>query len=153
MRILYSLLFITFLSSCSLFEGKQDGGAYYGKKIDPKGSISISEMEKMMGNAGMMHGKVEAKIDAVCQAKGCWMDLLKTDSTTMRVTFKDYEFFVPKNIAGKTAVVEGIASYDTTSVEMLRHYAEDAGKSAAEVESITAAKLELVFEAEGVFIK
>ena len=97
--------------------------------------------------------KVEGKVAAVCQAKGCWMTLEKPDGSTMRVSFKDYGFFVPKDIAGKTVVIEGKAIINTTSVEELRHYAEDAGKSKAEIEMITEAKKELAFEADGVIVK
>ncbi len=71
----------------------------------------------------------------------------------MRVTFKDYGFFVPKDIAGKTVVVEGVAQKKTTPVSELRHYAEDAGKSKAEIAQITDPKNELAFVADGVIVK
>ena len=45
------------------------------------------------------------------------------------IRFKDYKFFVPKNIDGKEVVLNGTAEKTTTSVKMLKHYAEDAGKS------------------------
>lgn len=69
--------------------------------------------------------QVEGKIVEVCQKKGCWMELQLDNSETMRVTFKDYAFFIPKDAAGKTVIMEGYAYNDTTSVQMLRHYAED----------------------------
>jgi hypothetical protein len=75
------------------------------------------------------------------------------DGEEMRVTFKDYGFFVPLDAAGKTVIMEGKAYYDTTSVDMLRHYAEDAGESPEEIEKITEPKLELAFEATGVLLK
>jgi hypothetical protein len=71
----------------------------------------------------------------------------------MRVTFKDYGFFMPLNSAGRSLVLSGIAMNDTTSVETLRHYAEDAGKSKEEIEAITEPEVELVFEATGVYIR
>lgn len=81
------------------------------------------------------------------------MTIDKGDGTTMRVKFKDYGFFVPKDIAGKTAIMEGMARMETTSVDEQRHYAEDAGKTKAEIEAITQPTRELVFEASGVIIK
>lgn len=61
--------------------------------------------------------------------KGCWLELNVGLQKTMRVTFKDYSFFVPINSVGKNAILEGYAYIDTTSIEMLKHYAEDAGQT------------------------
>ena len=96
--------------------------------------------------------KITGKIASVCQKKGCWMMMETSDGQTMRVRFKDYEFFVPKDCAGKTAVIEGIAFNDVTSVAELRHYAEDANKSKEEIEKITQPEKKPAFEAEGVII-
>ncbi|MEO8349476.1 MAG: DUF4920 domain-containing protein [Acidobacteriota bacterium] len=62
----------------------------------------------------------------VCQNKGCWM-VLTEGARTMRVTFQDYAFFVPKDIAGKTVVVEGVLSRKHLSAEEAKHYAEEPG--------------------------
>ena len=70
----------------------------------------------------------------------------------MRVTFKNYAFFMPKDLSGKKVVVDGFAYVETTSVADLQHYAQDAGKSKAEIEKITQPKRELLFEAAGVLI-
>jgi hypothetical protein len=67
----------------------------------------------------------------------------------MMVKFKDYGFFMPKDIAGRQVVLQGIAYREVTSVDELRHYAEDAGKSAEEIQKITAPKEELKFMAAG----
>jgi len=74
------------------------------------------------------------------------------DGDDMRVTFKDYKIFVPKDLAGKEVILDGFAYADTTSVEDQRHYAEDAGKSAAEIAKITTPKKQLAFEAKGVVV-
>ncbi|HEY4797831.1 MAG TPA: DUF4920 domain-containing protein, partial [Bacteroidia bacterium] len=97
--------------------------------------------------------KVEGKISAVCQKKGCWMELDLGNNQTMRVAFKDYKFFVPKDASGKTAIVDGMAHNDTLSIEDQKHYAEDAGKSKEEIAQITKPQPEISFEARGVIIK
>jgi Domain of unknown function (DUF4920) len=68
------------------------------------------------------------------------------------VKFKDYAFFVPKDIAGREVMVEGKAYKEVTSVEELRHYAEDAGKSAEEIAKITEPVTEKKFMASGVVL-
>ena len=106
-----------------------------------------------MGSKESMNAKVTGTVESVCQAKGCWMKVKMDNGETMRVTFKDYGFFVPKDIAGKTVVVEGVAEKKTTPVAELRHYAEDAEKSKEEIAKITDPQNELAFVADGVIVK
>jgi len=127
--------------------------SYFGKKIDDKNAISMDELTTKMKDRESMDIKVTGKVAEVCQEMGCWMTLEKTDGTAMRVRMKGHSFFIPKNASGKTAVIEGTAQVETTTVEELQHYAEDAGKSKAEVDEIKEPKTELTFEAEGVILK
>ena len=62
-------------------------------------------------------------------------------------------FFMPLDAKGKDVIVAGKAFVTVTSVEELRHYAEDAGKSVAEIAKITSVKKEFAFEASGVLLK
>lgn len=97
--------------------------------------------------------KVSGVIAECCQTKGCWMELTLDNEKTMLVRFKDYEFFVPMNSAGKTSIIEGIAKRQVLDVEWLRHQAEDAGKSAEEIAAITEPETRLTFTATGVMIQ
>jgi hypothetical protein len=148
-KLAASFLFLFTILSFTSFA--QDG--YYGDKITPDGAITVDQLVKKMGTKTEMTAKVTGTVLDVCQAKGCWMTIQKSDGTKMRVTFKDYGFFVPKDIAGKTVIMEGVAKVTETSVEELRHYAEDAGKSKEEIKKITEPKKELTFEASGVIVK
>ena len=95
--------------------------------------------------------KLSGEITGVCQMKGCWMTMNVGDEE-LRITFKDYGFFVPKNSSGNEAVIEGALYKKLVDVEMLKHYAEDAGKPEEEIEAITEPELQFVFEASGVII-
>lgn len=54
---------------------------------------------------------------------------------------KDYAFFVPTALEGKTVVMEGSAESKTTSVKgIVTYYAEDAKKPQAEIDAITEPK-------------
>ncbi len=86
----------------------------------------------------------------VCQKKGCWMTVAAGDDQEMMVRFKDYGFFMPLDLGGKEVVMNGIAYYEVTPVDELRHYAEDAGDSPEEIAKITEPKRELKFLADGV---
>lgn len=81
------------------------------------------------------------------------MDVVSGEDTVF-VRFLDYGFFVPTEGAeGKRTVIEGEAFYDTLTVDMRRHYAEDAGASAEEISAITEPELKLAFMATGVMIE
>ncbi len=150
-KYIFPLLIIAALmTSC----GEDTSGyEYYGDTITTEGAIPASELIAKVGSAESMNLKVEGKIESCCQKKGCWTEVFVSDSETVHVTFKDYGFFLPKDAGGRTIIMEGVAKYDTTNVEMLKHLAEDAGKSQEEIDKITEPEFELVFEASGVIIR
>jgi hypothetical protein len=127
-------------------------GQTFGEGVKAGNVKPAAKMERAMGDQQSVDMKIEGKVVDVCQKKGCWMTLEMPNGEPMRVTFKDYAFFMPKDIAGKRVVLDGIAKKQTISVETLRHYAEDAKKSPEEVAKITDPKKELAFEAKGVVI-
>jgi hypothetical protein len=124
-----------------------------GESFQPENILAVADLgEKLKGNESL-ELVIEGTVQSCCQKKGCWMRVDKGNGEAMMVTFKDYGFFVPFESAGKTAIMKGVAYYDTISVEMLKHYAEDAGKSEAEIEAITEPELAVSFEASGVMLK
>jgi hypothetical protein len=125
----------------------------HGESITESGAIPVTELVTKLENKEEIPAKVTGVVESVCKAAGCWMKVKTTDGQTMRVTFKDYGFFVPKDIAGKTVVFEGVAKVKTTSVAMLKHYAEDGGKSKAEIAKITQPEKAIGFVATGVIVK
>lgn len=130
--------------------------ASFGAEIEAEGAKSDKEMLGFYQNlpaADTVNTKFTATVTDVCQAKGCWMKLNLEDGTQAMVRFKDYGFFVPKDIGGKEVVVDGKAFVDMMTVEDQRHYAEDEGKSEEEVASITEPKKTYSFEASGVLIR
>ena len=125
----------------------------YGDKIEADGAITTEKMLALLAESDSVHVKVEGEILATCAKKGCWMNLVLDDGEEMRVTFKDYGFFVPtEGMEGNRAVIEGVVTKVTTDVATLQHYAEDAGKTQAEIDLITEPKEEFSFEASGVII-
>ena len=125
----------------------------FGEPIAKKGAVSAKKLAQKMDKAESLDIKVKGTITEVCQAKGCWMTIDLGDDELMRVKFKDYGFFVPKDAAGKTAIIQGVAKNEIIGVDELRHLAKDAGKSEKEIIAIDKPKEELTFVAEGVIIK
>ena len=125
----------------------------FGAEITDEGAKPVSQLLDLMGDQEEFEVKLVGDVNAVCQAKGCWMTMNLANGEDMMVKFKDYEFFVPKDCAGKEAVIEGVAKRKTVSVEELRHYAEDAGKSEEEIMAITEPEESIQFMADGVIIR
>ena len=148
-----NVLIIGLIMSASVGAFAQTDVSYHGKKISEKGAIPATQLVTKMGGKDKMPAKVEGTVEDVCKMKGCWMKVKTGDGQVMRVSFKDYGFFVPKDIVGKTVVLEGTAETTTTPVAELRHYAEDAGKSKEEIEKITEPEKALTFVADGVIVK
>jgi len=167
MKSLYVLLVLAILlSSCKNNTSSQGeiqntdkqeiAYASFGDEITDTDALSAAQMTEVYNNlkAGdTVHTKVLAKVEEVCQSKGCWMRLNLDDDKEIMVKFKDYGFFMPKNIAGMDVIVNGKAFVNEMPVDELRHYAEDAGKSTEEIAAITEPKRTYSFEAEGVLIK
>jgi len=97
--------------------------------------------------------KFKSKIKSVCQKKGCWMTLELPTGKEAFVKFKDYAFFVPKNVQNEEVIINGKAFVSVESVEELKHYAKDEGKSQAAIDSILSPKTNYSFIADGVLIK
>jgi len=127
-------------------------GQKFGEEVKLGDVKPAAKMEAAMGDKKTVDMKIEGRVVDVCKKKGCWMTLEMPNGDPMRVTFKDYAFFMPMDIVGKKVVLDGLARKQTISVETLRHYAEDAKKSPEEVAKITDPKKELAFEAKGVVI-
>ena len=155
------LLAVIFLISCKQQNTaapvveEETGYQYFGEKIENIEAKSFSELMADLENQDSVYTQVKANVEAVCQTKGCWMNLIDGQAESdesLFVKFKDYGFFMPKDIAGQTVVIEGYAYREVTSVDELRHYAEDEGKSEEEIAQINEPVEELKFMAHGVIL-
>ena len=105
----------------------------YGKPLSKAPILPVSEIisssEKFEGKTVKMTGVVTQ----VCQAKGCWFEVAPSDkSRGVRIRSADYTIFVPRDSAGRTAVVEGTFRTTTLSAQEARHLAEDGAKVAGD---------------------
>lgn len=164
-HILTILMLTTLVLSCKEKEQqaqpdevaqKEIAYASFGDKIDDKGVASTEEMAakyREMAVTDTVSVKMQGKVIEVCQMKGCWMTLDLGNGEEATVKFKDYAFFMPKNISGKEVIVNGLAYVSEVPVAEQQHYAEDAGKSKEEIAAITEPKKTYTFMADGVLIK
>ncbi|GGD91850.1 DUF4920 domain-containing protein [Planktosalinus lacus] len=129
--------------------------ATFGEAISQDEAITKEEMAALFNTlkpGDTVEVKFTSIVNEVCQSKGCWMKIDLGDQETM-VRFKDYGFFMPKNISGEEVTLEGKAYIEQMSIEEQRHYAEDADATDEEIAKITEPKKTLSFEAKGVLLK
>lgn len=131
-------------------------GENVGAIVQNPQPIDLESLVSMLDKQDSVKTQLIAKVEGVCQVKGCWMNLVPTSSSAGKesvfVKFKDYGFFMPLDLAGSNVIVDGVAYREVTSVSDLRHYAEDEGLSTEEIAKITEPEEEFKFLADGVII-
>ena len=145
------------ISSCSAQQKYQPVtlGDNIGAEVTNPNPITMNELVTQLASQDTIQTQLHGKVEAVCLVKGCWMNLVSTEADeteSIFVKFKDYGFFMPLDLAGSEVIVEGIAYREITTVDELKHYAEDEGLSAEEIAKITEPAEELKFMADGVII-
>lgn len=133
--------------------GDAKAGDTYGEKVTADGALNINDVvAKLNGGSEFKDVKITAKVVDVCPKKGCWVKLELADGTQATVKMKDYAFFLPVAAKGKNVVIDGEVKLKTTSVAELKHYAEDAKKSQAEIDAITEPQKEVRVNARGIVV-
>ena len=157
----FAFLLICFfaLTSCkkeTISTNSSSDYAIFGDSISADKAISSEDMlvqYDKLKPGDTLNVKFKSNIKNVCQKKGCWMTIELPSGKEAFVKFKDYAFFVPKNAQKVEVIVNGKAFVSIESVEELKHYAKDEGKSQAAIDSIVATKTNYSFMADGVLIK
>ncbi|MFC3094889.1 DUF4920 domain-containing protein [Alteromonas sediminis] len=85
-------------------------------------SALMTEPEKKEGE----DVRITTRIAKVCQKKGCFF-IAQEGEHIIRVSFKDYGFFIPTDTSGKTVELIGKLVKKTLSNEQATHFNEDLG--------------------------
>jgi hypothetical protein len=160
-KIIYGIVALVMVTSCNKkaeVKSVEEAAAYvkFGDSISVEGAINKEELlakYESLKPTDTIEVKVLSKVVDVCQKKGCWMNIDLGSGKSTIVHFKDYGFFVPKNAAESEVIVHGKAFVEVTSINDLKEYAKDAGKSKAAIDSIVAPETNYSFMADGVLIK
>ena len=149
------MLFTTVLLGLTLMaqppEGPANKGMVFGSKTNAKNAVKADELATVLAGKDKADVKVTGKVIDVCKAEGCWLRM-ETANGSIMIKMMDHAFLVPLSMNGKNIVAEGVASIKETSVDALKHYAEDAGKSKDEIEAIKEPKKEIILHAKGILV-
>ncbi|MFY7667755.1 MAG: DUF4920 domain-containing protein [Crocinitomicaceae bacterium] len=149
---LFSVIAAFVLNSCG--NTGKPYKSYGAEKVDSLIAIDLNDMlQQLEQNPEKLRFTFTAPIEEVCQTAGCWATVQKDNGELLRVRFKDH-FLIPKNTrVGSVAYFRGEAYWDTVSVELQKHFAEDSKMSQSEIRKINSPKFELNFEAAGVLVE
>ena len=79
--------------------------------------VQATPLAEIMGDPARFEGDtilIHGQVTEVCQKKGCWTVIREGDEH-VRVRFKDYGFFLPKDCVGAEAYAQGSVSVETAS--------------------------------------
>jgi len=128
-----------------------DSKSHFGAKFTDAKTVKLEDVLASVDSYAGKTVKVEGTIKDVCQQKGCW--LVVTDGTRqMRVSFKDYGFFVPKDVKERKVVLEGTVSKKTITEGAAQHYASESADK-VDPESIQGPQQVIAMVATGVEIR
>ena len=119
--------------------------AHFGEAFTLTDSVAVDDVMSRPDDFSGKTIRVAANITKVCKKKGCWFVVAgeKADGAYIRVTMKDYGFFVPLDADGRKAVVEGVFTKVDVPEVARKHLAEDGKEDPTKVQG-SAVELTLV---------
>lgn len=127
------------------------GSVHRGASFTAAEEIALADVlaapDKYLGQSLKTRGVVAR----ACSKKGCWMELQPEGGDRgVRVTFKDYAFFVPLDSAGAKATIEGVLEMKKLSKEDAAHLE---GEGAKITRDATGDAIEVAVVASGVELR
>ncbi|MEO6520735.1 MAG: DUF4920 domain-containing protein [Mucilaginibacter sp.] len=127
-------------------------GMMFGKKVDERQNMSATKLEAYMGKRTRISTTIFGKVIQVDTPKGGWFRMDAGNGNVIKVHFTDYSVTIPKELKGRTVMIQGIAQKQFMADEM-QHYTGDKVKGGKEHQVKVAPKRKLTFEASGLMVE
>lgn len=127
--------------SIAIMAGCAATPVHFGEPMKLK-DVDTVPVAKVIANPSAYDGKfirVAGKVASVCEAKGCWLRMSESgqgETLFVKFTCPVDGRLIPMDAVGHSVVVEGTLKVEQMSEAEAKHYAEDAGKPAAEIAKI-----------------
>jgi hypothetical protein len=109
-----------------------DGSQAFGGDIDA--AAETVTLASILASPDQFAGKTvktQGEITQVCQRMGCWMELRGEPNTpAIRVPMAGHGFFLPRDVAGRRATVQGAVEVRELSEDDARHLEEEGAQAA-----------------------
>ncbi len=103
--LVLSLLMTTFLSFAQEKNpAKNEAYLSVGEEVEVNDLLSAYQMQERYDSlkpGDTLNVTFKGDVASVCKKKGCWMNVSLENGKEVMVKFKDYAFFVPKDIGVK----------------------------------------------------
>ncbi len=132
----------------------------YGVSFDYSSPVKLTDLMKDPSKLDTTkYIAVSAVLTTVCQTRGCWFRAEdgKGGDVFIKILGEKAdgeELGIPMNTPpGGSVIFYGTPKYKKVSVKTQKHYAEEGGKTKAEIDAIKEPKMEWRFFATGVVVK
>jgi hypothetical protein len=103
-----------------------------GQPLTLKQPITVGDLMSKPDSFAGKTVQVKGKVTAVCQAMGCWVELVNEDGKHVKIDGHSANMEFPKDCVGKTAIAEGkFVKTEMTREEAIaeaKEHAKDSGK-------------------------
>jgi hypothetical protein len=127
-------------------------GITFGKKVDELQNIPAAKLEDFIGNKIRISTTITGKVLQVDTPKGGWLQLDAGGGKIIRVHFKDYNVFIPKQLKGRNVMIQGVAQKLLIADDM-QHFAGENVDRKKQNAVKPDAKQRLTFEAWGLMVE
>ncbi len=101
----------------------------FGQPLSPTPPIPLASITGDPARFAGQTVKTEGTITQVCQRMGCWMELQAEGTPPVRVPMAGHRFFLPRDVSGRLATIEGTVNLRELS-EAERAHLESEGATA-----------------------
>jgi hypothetical protein len=116
-----------------------DGSRIFGREL--QGGIETVALSAISADPPSFTDRVvrtEGTIERVCQRMGCWMELRAENAEPVRVPMAGHSYFLPRDVAGRPATIEGRVHVQELSDARRRHLEAEGAVATASTLSIEA---------------
>jgi hypothetical protein len=104
-----------------VFAIDEASAALFNEHVEPVPLADVLASPDRFLQANM---RLDLKVKQVCQKKGCFF-IGQQGGESLRVTFQDYAFFVPSDIAGREVMLVGKLLSKDVSPQQAKHLSKD----------------------------
>lgn len=115
------------------------GARVFGQEL--AAGVATVALKDIVANAADYNGKVvrtEGEVTQVCKSMGCWLEIRAEGAPQVRVPTAGHSFFLPQDIAGHHATVEGIVKTEPLSEARKKHLEAEGAQATENAISISA---------------
>ena len=115
-----------------------DGPTAYGDPLTDRELVTLATIAGDPSTYAGQTVKTEGEIAAVCQRMGCWMEMRAEGVEPIRVPMAGHSFFLPKDVSGRHATIEGEVAVRELSEGEREHLESEGALATAQTLQISA---------------